>query len=91
MNEKKSILILMRKARRCDSSRKVLRSYMSLIRDNNLRLHRCKAPHDFVPIRGATEAYKCMICGGMVSRIKVLWYRKGIRDAMKRGFNVGNQ
>jgi len=48
-------------------------------------LNDCKVPHDFKIINQDTKdmKYKCIKCGGVVSRTVGVWYIRGMEHALK--------
>jgi len=64
-----------------DEGRKRVRRVMENLR----RLEGCPGPHRFRPHEllpdDSIKNFRCVICGGVVSADRVLWYYRGIRHA----------
>lgn len=57
------------------------------VRANQARLDACQGPHDFGPIDSSNlpRTYRCSKCGGTVSTVHAIWYKKGLEHGRRQG------
>ena len=57
---------------------------MAKVQENKRKLNTCSRPHTFAPANQQLfSRYVCSKCGGEVSLMEAIWYKRGMEDGGK--------